>query len=67
MQRYGTARTLPDPFADEESSEHRIKFFKEWARLSGEERFRYEENDRDARERERAALRHPRWRDAESG
>jgi hypothetical protein len=65
-QRYGTARTLPEPL-DEGSSEHRIKFFKEWARLSGEERSWDDEREREARERERVALRHPRWRDAASG
>lgn len=66
-QRNSTARTLPDLPDPEESSEHRIKFFKVWARLSGEERSWDDEREREARERERVALRHPRWRDAQSG
>ena len=66
-ERYSTARTLVEPDAAEEASEHRIKFFKEWARLSGEARSWEDEREREARERERVALRHPRWRDATSG
>jgi hypothetical protein len=63
-QRYSTANLPGDPPDEAASSEHRIKFFKEWARLSGEERTWQDESDRE--ERERAARRHPRWRDATS-
>lgn len=63
-QRYSTAPTTAEPPDEAASSEHRIKFFKEWARLSGEERTWQDESEREARER--AVRRHPRWRDATS-
>jgi hypothetical protein len=63
------ARTFQRPLADEDAvSDHRIKIYKHLTRLSSGEHVAgdSEFERRAARQREQAALRHPRWRDPEN-
>lgn len=62
------ARSFERPFAEEEAaSDHRVKIYKYMARLSADEPAGANEGEeRAALEQERAAQRHPRWRDGGS-
>ena len=64
-QTSSATRSFQRPFAEEDASDHRIKLYKYMARLSGDEAPAESEFERRAaRQRELAALRHPRWRDS---